>query len=197
MDKPNRSDAFQALIDSDPEWKRRYELIRTLGDESERGMAVLVGAELDRALELVLCAYLPPGKARKELFSGGAPPLGTFSSKINLCRALHLISEEEYALLHVIRKIRNEFAHNPSVSFASPNIRLLVESIEMGRGRDSDHKTRFEVESAELIAALEVAAVDQAHGRVYEESYNTWYRRGIDQKTEPFKSKEEVAKAYK
>ena len=86
MDKQNRSDAFQELVDNDPEWKRRYELIRTLGDESERGMAVLVGAELDRALELVLCAYLPPGKARKELFSGGAPPPGTFSSKINLCR---------------------------------------------------------------------------------------------------------------
>ena len=197
MDKQNRSDAFQELVDSDPEWKRRYELIRTLGDESERGMAVLVGAELDRALELVLCAYLPPGKARKELFSGGAPPLGTFSSKIYPCRALHLISDEEYALLHVIRKIRNEFAHNPSVSFATPNIRLLVESIEMGRGRDSDYKIRFEIESAELIAALEVAAVDQAHGRVYEESYNIWYRRGIDPKTEPFRSKEEVAKAYK
>lgn len=160
-------------------------------------MAVLVGAELDRALELVLRAYLPPGKARKELFSGGTPPLGTFSSKISLCRALHLISEEEYALLHVIRKIRNEFAHNPSVSFASSNIQIMMESIDMGRGRNCDHKVTFETESAELIAALEVVAVDQAHGRVYEESYNTWYRRGVDGKTEPFTSKEAVAKTYK
>jgi hypothetical protein len=197
MDKPNRSDALQELIDSDPEWKRRYELIRTLGDESERGMAVLVGAELDRALELVLCAYLPPGRARRELFSGGAPPLGSFSSKINLCRALHLISEDEYAVLHVIRKIRNEFAHEPSVSFASSNIRSLVDSIELGHRWGGDHKARFETEPAELIAALEVAAVDQAHGRVYEESYSTWYRRGADQKAEPFGSKDEVAQAYK
>lgn len=197
MESPNKSDAFQKLIDSDPEWKRRYELIRTLGDESERGMAVLVGAELDRALELVLRAYLPPGKARKELFSGGTPPLGPFSNKINLCRALHLITEDEHSLLHVIRKIRNEFAHNRNASFASPNIRSLAESIDLDYRRDVDDKTKFEIASAELIAALEVAAVDQAHGRVYEESYSVWYRRGVDQTTEPFKSKQEVAEVYK
>jgi hypothetical protein len=45
------SNTLEDLINSDPEWKRRYELIRKLGAESERGMAVLVGAELDRALE--------------------------------------------------------------------------------------------------------------------------------------------------
>jgi hypothetical protein len=77
-------------------------------------MAVLVGVELDRALGLVLHAYLAPGKARTALFSGGSPPLGTFSTKIDLCRALHL---------DIIRKIRNEFAHKPEVSFASPEIR--------------------------------------------------------------------------
>src|ERR1700753_2229526 len=100
---------LQDLIDSDPEWKRRYELIRTLGEESERGMAVLVGAELDRALGLVLHAYLAPGRARTDLFSAAPPPLGSFSSKIDLCRALHLISDHEHSTLHVIRKIRNAF----------------------------------------------------------------------------------------
>jgi hypothetical protein len=89
------SNTLEDLINSDPEWKRYYELIRTLGAESERGMAVLVGAELDCSLELVLHAYLAPGKARTELFSGSAP-LGTFSGKINLCRALYLITAGEY-----------------------------------------------------------------------------------------------------
>jgi hypothetical protein len=189
------STALQDLIDTDPEWKRRYELIRTLGDESERGMAVLVGAELDRALALVLHAYLAPGKARKELFGGGASPLGSFSSKIDLCRALQLIDEAEYSALHIIRKIRNEFAHNPSISFASPDIRSRIDALS-SRRRDGDHKYRFEIEAAELIAAIEVAAVDQAHGRVYEESYSTWYRRGVGRDVEPFASKEEAALAY-
>ena len=187
------SDAFQNLIDRDPEWRRRYELIRTLGEESERGMAVLVGAELDRALGLVLCAYLPPGRARKELFSGGAAPLGSFASKIDICRALHLISEEEYAALQVMRKIRNEFAHNPDVSFANQNIRSWVDAVTLGASRIDDHKLRFESVAASLIATLEIEAVDQAHGRVYEESYSGWYRRGGW--TEPFESKEHAAAA--
>ncbi|MCP1843675.1 hypothetical protein ACVIHI_003406 [Bradyrhizobium sp. USDA 4524] len=187
------SDAFQNLIDSDPEWRRRYELIRRLGDESERGMAVLVGAELDRALGLVLCAYLPPGRARKALFSGGAAPLGSFASKIDLCRVLHLISEGEYAALHVIRKIRNEFAHDPDASFASQKIRSWIDMVDLGADRSGDHKLRFESDAASLIAILEVEAVDQAHGRVYEESYSGWYRRGGW--TEPFDSKEKAAAA--
>jgi hypothetical protein len=186
--------SLQELIDGDPEWKRRYELIRSLGEESERGMAVLVGAELDRALGLVLHAYLAPGKARNDLFSGGSAPLGTFSTKIDLCRALHLISEYEHATLHIIRRIRNEFAHKPGVSFASPEIRSRVEAI--ASLKDGDHKTRFEIEAAELIAAIEVAAVDQAHGRVYEESFSTWYRRGVPGIAEPFASKEAAALAY-
>lgn len=191
------SSTVEDLIDSVPEWKRYYELIRKLGAESERGMAVLVGAELDRALELVLHAYLVPGKARTELFSGSAPPLGTFSAKINLCRALHLITDSEYATLHTIRKIRNEFAHNPSASFVSAQIRSWVDTLRSNPGWPSDHKTKFEVEASGLITSLETAAVDQAHGRVYEESYNTWYRRGSDPEAKPFGSKEEAALAYK
>ncbi|WP_027528711.1 hypothetical protein [Bradyrhizobium sp. Ec3.3] len=188
------SDAFEELINNNPEWKRHYELIRTLGGESERGMAVLVGAELDRALELVLHAYLAPGKARTELFSGSSPPLGTFSGKINLCRVLHLITDGECAALHTIRKIRNEFAHNPSASFANAQIRSWVNILKSDP--EQDHKAKFEIEAAGLIASLETTAVDQAHGRVYEESYNNWYRRGADPDAKPFGSKEEAALAY-
>jgi hypothetical protein len=190
------SNTIEDLINSDPEWKRRYELIKKLGAESERGMTVLVGAELDRALELVLHAYLAPGKARKELFAGSSPPLGTFSAKINLCRALHLIGEDEYASLHTIRKIRNEFAHNPNASFASAEIRSWVDTIEVEPDQPRDPKGKFEVEATGLIASLETSALDQAHGRVYEESYNTFYRRGVDPDAKPFGSKEEAALAY-
>jgi hypothetical protein len=189
-------DPFDDLIESDPEWKRRYELIRKVGAESERGMTILVGAELDRALGLVLHAYLAPGNARAELFSGSAPPLGSFSAKINLCRALHLITDEEHATLHTIRKIRNEFAHNPGASFASARIKSWVDTLEQDPERGRDHMTRFEIEATGLIASLEITAVEQAHGRVYEESYNTWYRRGADPDAKPFASKEEAALAY-
>lgn len=95
--------------------------------------------------------------------------------------------------LHVIRRIRNEFAHNPKVSFADPKIQTWVDAIEAGVVKERNHKFRFETEAAGLAAMLEVAAVDQAHGRVYEESYSRWYRRGAW--NEPFNSKEDAAAA--
>jgi hypothetical protein len=101
------SSTLEDLIRNDPEWRRRYEVISKVGEESERGVTVLVGAELDRGLELLLKSYLAPGKSRTDLFEGGTPPLGSFSAKINLARALHLIAEDEFELLHFIRRIRN------------------------------------------------------------------------------------------
>jgi hypothetical protein len=172
---------YEQLLESDPELKRRFELITKVGDESERGMAVLVAAELDRALELVLKAYLAPGKARDDLFAGGTPPLGTFSSKINLAQALQLIRQGEYESLQLIRRIRNEFAHNPDASFADAKIKSWM------RGLPENHygqKAAFELHSIGLVARLETDAVHEATERLSEESHNTFYRRGHDHAAE-------------
>ena len=115
------STAWEELL-KDPEFKRRYDVIAKVGAETERGMTVLVAAELDRALEVVQKSYLVPGKARDDLFSGGSPPLGSFSTRINLARSLELITVYEFELLHLIRKIRNEFAHNPDTSFQDKRV---------------------------------------------------------------------------
>src|ERR1700730_11600151 len=105
------SRTFEDLLQSDPELRRRNEVISRVGAESERGMTVLVAAELERVLEILLKSYLAPGKARDDLFSGGTPALGPFSTRINVARALHLLRGDEYESLHLIRRIRNEFAH--------------------------------------------------------------------------------------
>jgi hypothetical protein len=190
------SGTFEELLQSDPYFRRRYELISKVGAESERGMTVLVAAELDRVLEVVLKSYLAPGKAREDLFEGGSPPLGTFSAKINLAGALHLIRDDEYELLHLIRRIRNEFAHNPDASFRDERISSWLNAIPV-RGTRSDAKSKFTVCSVELISALEADAIHEANGRVYEESYNTFYRRGGDPEAPAFKSAEDAAAAHK
>jgi hypothetical protein len=190
------SSTFDDLLEKDPDLRRRFELISKVGAESERGMTVLVAAELDRALEVVLKSYLAPGKARDDLFSGGTPPLGTFSARINVARALHLIREDEYELLHLIRRIRNEFAHNPDAAFATDRISSWLAALPE-RESGSDAKSKFTLCSVELIAALEADAVHEANGRVYEDSYNTYYRRGCDHDVPPFNSAEEAAATYK
>jgi DNA-binding MltR family transcriptional regulator len=172
------STTFEEFIANDSEFKRRYELIAKVGAESERGMAVLVAAELDRALELVLRSYLIAGKAVDNLFDGGTPPLGTFSSKINLARALHLIRRDEFESLQLIRRIRNEFAHNPNARFEDAKIKSWMN--ELRETEKADPRAAFAVKSAELIVSLEIGAVHEATGRLGEEMYNTFYRRGYD-----------------
>jgi hypothetical protein len=191
------SSTFEDLLNSDPDLRRHYDLISKVGSESERGMAVLVVAELDRVLEVVLKSYLAPGKARDDLFSGGTPPLGTFSAKINAARALHLIREAEHELLHLIRRIRNEFAHNPDAAFTDGRISSWLNAIPKRETEPPEAKSKFTQCSVELITALKSDAVHQANGRVYEESFNTFYRRGCDPDAPPFSSAEEAAATYK
>jgi DNA-binding MltR family transcriptional regulator len=147
-------------------------------------------------IEVVLKSYLAPGKARDDLFSGGTPPLGTFSARINVARALHLIREDEYELLHLIRRIRNEFAHNPDAAFTDDRISSWLAALPE-RKTESDAKSKFTLCSVELIAALEADAVHEANGRVHEESFNTFYRRGCDHDAPPFNSAGEAAATYK
>jgi hypothetical protein len=68
---------------------------------------------LDRALETALKSHLiPPANAEYELFDGAYSPISTFSARIDLAYRLGLISMQFRRDLHLIRKIRNDFAHN-------------------------------------------------------------------------------------
>ena len=184
-------DDLDSFLAKHPEYRRRFGLISSVGAESERGMTVLVGAELDQALDVILTAYIASGKFRDDLFMGGSPPLGSFSAKINLARALQLIKEHEYVDLHAIRRIRNEFAHVPDATFSNSKIANWASQLRgedpppfgldevLGPKKALGPKEAFERRALELIAAFEEDAVEQASQRQAEERDNcTWYRRG-------------------
>ena len=65
------------------------------------------------------------------------------------------------------------------------------------RETEFDTKSKFTLCSVALIAALELDAVHDANGRVYEELFNTYYRRGCNHDTPSFNSAEEAAAAYR
>ena len=80
-------------------------------EESDRGCALMAAAYLDEALKQMLASYMVNDKRLiKDLFNGQGP-LATFSSRINLAFALGKISNEAKFDLHIIRRIRNDFAH--------------------------------------------------------------------------------------
>ena len=80
---------------------------------------------LDDALaSLLSAAMLPALKPARSLTIGDRAPLGTFSARIDAAHQLGLISQPFAADLHVIRSIRNDFAHNPiDLTFAVDSIR--------------------------------------------------------------------------
>lgn len=79
--------------------------------ETDRGAALVGAALLDRQLRDLLLSHFVDKKESAELLDGGTAPLGTFSSRIKASYCLGLVTELEHGELQIIRKVRNEFAH--------------------------------------------------------------------------------------
>jgi hypothetical protein len=89
------------------------QLRRSLLNESDRGCALAGAAFLESALGALLRTYLlDDPKVADELFAGTGP-LATFSARIDLAYALGLVGAHGRRDMHLIRKVRNEFAHEP------------------------------------------------------------------------------------
>lgn len=87
------------------------EFAKEFADESDRAAVILGAARMDVALyDLLTARLLPSPTSTDELFDGEAP-LGSFSAKINMAYRLGLIEAAFARALHILRKIRNAFAH--------------------------------------------------------------------------------------
>lgn len=115
-------------------WNRFF---RTeLSKESERASVILAAAMLEQALEVLLRARLVPVAVRDDpLFDGAYAPISTLSAKIDIAHRIGLISTSWARDLHLIRKIRNEFAHNVTgCSFDNATIRSRVVELVRSQG---------------------------------------------------------------
>jgi len=75
---------------------------------------VLGAAKLDHQLYRILQKVLLPNPTSTDELLDGDAPLSTFNAKINLCYRLGLIDRDLSRALHLIRRIRNSFAHEIS-----------------------------------------------------------------------------------
>jgi DNA-binding MltR family transcriptional regulator len=107
-----------------------------------------------------LKAFLPEkDKIVNELFEFNQP-LGNFSNKINLCYSLGLIDKIVKDDLNMIRKIRNNFAHELNISFNDENIKSLSNEIKWHKlfyaipPEESTSRDLFQVGVLQLISHL-------------------------------------------
>jgi DNA-binding MltR family transcriptional regulator len=107
---------------------------KSLTSESDRGLALIAAAYFDATLRRMLLAHFEStgqksGKLIDPLFEGFGP-LSSFSSKIGVCYAFNLIGYTLAKDLHLIRKIRNDFAHSLSEKdFEDPAINKLIDQL--------------------------------------------------------------------
>lgn len=99
-----------------------------LGNESDRGCVIVSAAIFDDILTSLLKQKLAPSlEKRDELFENGSSDFSSFSSRIDLAYRLGLIKGNVRATLHMIRKIRNDFAHlSDPKSFDSSSVKSRV-----------------------------------------------------------------------
>lgn len=104
---------IKQLADAAGEWSDHFDL--SIRKESVRAKVILAVCYLDELLyQLIQMVLRPTDDDSDNLLDGPQAPLSSYSAKIELVARLGLISDENKKSLHLVRKIRNEFAHRLS-----------------------------------------------------------------------------------
>lgn len=99
--------------------------------ESDRAAVILVASLIDECLAGLLKSYLVPiAQSQDSLFDSATAPLSTFSAKIDFSHRLGLVSAKLCRDIHLIRRIRNSFAHDIyGCTFQNGPVRARVDEL--------------------------------------------------------------------
>jgi hypothetical protein len=119
------------------ELERTVALIEELENQSDRAAAIILAAWVEEELLGAIKSKLEKDDSifKKLFYNSG--PLSSFSAKIDIAKALGIYDSEIYSDLNIIRRIRNEFAHeildknNFALSFESKHIRDRALSLKV------------------------------------------------------------------
>jgi DNA-binding MltR family transcriptional regulator len=110
--KRTTNDVFEmSLASLEKGYERSMVFRSTLDEETDRGCALMAAGFHEEALADLLRKSFVRGKAAEDLLQQGRS-LGDFSAKIDLAYSLALIPAEAHQDLHLVREIRNDFAHS-------------------------------------------------------------------------------------
>jgi DNA-binding MltR family transcriptional regulator len=120
-------------------------LFREFEKESDRAAVILTASIADELLHgLVAARLVPVSSSNDDLFDGANAPLGTFSARIEIAYRLGLISGKFARDLHLIRRIRNDFAHNiQGCSFDDAKVKSRVVELNNSHGIITNSPKQF------------------------------------------------------
>jgi hypothetical protein len=105
-------------------------ILKELKSQTDRGTAIIAAAVLDDLLhQLLLARFIQLGSERHDsLFDRMGAPLSPFSAKIEMCFAVGAISNTARLTLHLIRDVRNAFAHRiEQIKFDDPIVEQMIQ----------------------------------------------------------------------
>lgn len=106
-----------------PHLTRFKALLAEMNKESSRGMVLVSSALLDEHLAECIRARIVDSRDVDRLTDSFNAPLGTFSARILAAYALGILSEDEFHDLEIVRKVRNEFAHQITTGFDNQSVK--------------------------------------------------------------------------
>lgn len=105
--------------------------VEELKRQNDCGLPLVGAALIDDRLSETLRSFFCDIPGASKLVDDMNTPLGSFSSRTEVCHALGLIDEFEYSEINLIRKVRNEFAHaKHGISFGSSRVQGLCSSLK-------------------------------------------------------------------
>ena len=131
---PNSSEK-ESFLNDNPHLTDFMSMLEEVQKESERGSVLVTCSMLDDLLRKIISSFLLKGKEANDLIEGFNAPLGTFSARIKCAHAMGLITKKEFSECNILRKIRNEFAHNINISFEEQSIIDLCKNLQL-RAKD-------------------------------------------------------------
>jgi len=100
--------------------------------ETDRGAAVLAGSYAENLLGLYLQSFMVDKSVAEKMF-GAHGSLATFSQRIDFAQGFGHLDAKTCADLHLVRKIRNHFAHHPkSASFTESPVKEWSATLSTG-----------------------------------------------------------------
>jgi DNA-binding MltR family transcriptional regulator len=107
------------------------EMIRDIGKATDTAYVIVTATALENLLEQALLTNMRDlsATAYSDLFKGYGP-LSSFAAKIDLAFALKIIDREVKSGLHVVRDIRNKFAHAMTLAhFDKPELAEVFQKL--------------------------------------------------------------------
>lgn len=154
-------------------FKRQGMDLEAVMKQTQAGSVLIMAQQLDNLLKHILTEAMQPfDKENWKALFGGTGPLAVFASKIRIAYGFGLLTKEGHADAHLVRQIRNKFAHaEERISFESDEIKELTDKLSSA-GSDIKPKDAF----VHAINKISRHLVQALHDRIKDREEVVRYR---------------------